>query len=281
MNEVILYGNTTKDAKTFGNGNVSGLRFTLAVNQYIKKSGVEGWKKAYNREGSERVMYASIVGWNGQAGLANKLPKGTELIVECEIEGDTSDGVLRPHTWNSRDNGVVAEFQFRLKRLHFVQNGGTFLKVTALGRLGGDPEMKYTSNGVPFTKFSVATNEFIPIKEGRSCPEGWVEAYKDDKLIGYKLTTWLRCTAWNGIAEVANEYLAKGRPVFIIGKLGGVAKEGTQTPYVHPDSGKAQYDVTIKSLKLLGKKKNGNGGGSAANNAAWAADDNNEDPMPF
>jgi single stranded DNA-binding protein len=67
-----------------------------------------------------------------------------------------------------------------------------FNQLTVLGRLGSDPEMRYTANGKAVTNFSVATDV------------GWGDN---------KETLWLRVNCWDKQAESANQYLEKGRQV--------------------------------------------------------------------
>jgi single-strand DNA-binding protein len=77
-------------------------------------------------------------------------------------------------------------------------------KVILIGRLGRDPEMKYTGSGTPFCRFSIATDE------------GWT-----DKATGEKQerTEWHNIVVWDRLAEICNEYLRKGRLVYIEGAL--------------------------------------------------------------
>lgn len=94
-------------------------------------------------------------------------------------------------------------------------------KVTILGRLGRDPEMKYTSGGIPFCRFSVATDE------------SWTDKGSNEKKTQVE---WHSCVAWRKLAEICNQYLAKGRQVYIEGKLqttefdgkDGVTRKSTQ-----------------------------------------------------
>ena len=79
----------------------------------------------------------------------------------------------------------------------------SFNKITIVGYLGRDPELKYTPQGTALCKFTVATTE------RRKNPIG---EYEDQ-------TTWFRVTVWNRQAELANEYLAKGRQVYVEGRL--------------------------------------------------------------
>ena len=75
-------------------------------------------------------------------------------------------------------------------------------KVILIGRLGADPEIRYTLDGRPVASFRVATNEVI-VKNG-------------EKEV---LTEWHRIVAFGRLAEICGEYLSKGRQVYIEGKL--------------------------------------------------------------
>ncbi len=76
-------------------------------------------------------------------------------------------------------------------------------KVILLGRLGQDPELKYTPGGSPVCNFSVATTESWTDKAGQ----------KQEK------TEWHRVVVWGKLAELCNQYLAKGRQCFLEGRL--------------------------------------------------------------
>lgn len=80
----------------------------------------------------------------------------------------------------------------------------SFNKIILVGNLGRDPELRYTPQGTPVCSFSLATNE-----------------KKKDKTTGENLdiTTWFRVTLWGRQAETASQYLTKGRPVYIEGRL--------------------------------------------------------------
>jgi single-strand DNA-binding protein len=79
----------------------------------------------------------------------------------------------------------------------------SFNKITIVGYLGRDPELRYTPQGTALCKMSIATSE------RRKNVAGEMEEH----------TTWFRVTAWGRQAELANEYLAKGRQVYIEGRL--------------------------------------------------------------
>lgn len=79
----------------------------------------------------------------------------------------------------------------------------SFNKITVVGYLGRDPELRYTPQGTAVCKMSVATTE------RRRAAGGENEEH----------TTWFRVTVWGRQAELANEYLGKGRQVYIEGRL--------------------------------------------------------------
>lgn len=79
----------------------------------------------------------------------------------------------------------------------------SFNKVIIIGNLGKDPELRYTAQGTPVCSFSLATNE------RRKDRNGEVQDH----------TTWFRVTMWERRAETASQYLSKGMPVYIEGRL--------------------------------------------------------------
>lgn len=73
---------------------------------------------------------------------------------------------------------------------------------TVLGNVGKDPECRYTTNGDLVVSFSVAATDKWTDKSGQKREE----------------TTWFRCEAWGKTAEVAREYVTKGKQVYVEGK---------------------------------------------------------------
>ncbi len=117
-------------------------------------------------------------------------------------------------------------------------------KITFVGHLGTDPEMRYTPSGKPVTAFQVASNDQYPNEKGEIV----------------KVTTWFRCIAWGKPAEIFNEYLHKGSKVLIEGKLRPDPKTGRPEIWTRQDgSPTADYNVAVKELYFL-DSKNGNGG---------------------
>jgi single-strand DNA-binding protein len=79
----------------------------------------------------------------------------------------------------------------------------TFNKIILVGNLGRDPELRYTPQGTAVCSFSLATNERRKDKSGELQDQ----------------TTWFRVTLWDKKAEIAAQYLTKGKPVYIEGRL--------------------------------------------------------------
>lgn len=76
-------------------------------------------------------------------------------------------------------------------------------KVILVGRLGKDPEVKYTQGGAAVARFSLATDEM----------------WKDQSGEKQQKTEWHNIVAWSKLAEICGQYLAKGRLVYIEGRL--------------------------------------------------------------
>ena len=76
-------------------------------------------------------------------------------------------------------------------------------KVTIIGNVGSEPEMRFTPSGKPVTSFSVATNWAYTTPEGERKQE----------------TEWFNVVAWNRLAEQCNQFLAKGRLVYAEGRI--------------------------------------------------------------
>ena len=79
----------------------------------------------------------------------------------------------------------------------------SFNKIILVGNLGRDPELRYTPQGTPVCSFTMATNERRKDRAGET----------------QDVTTWFKVTLWGRQAETASQYLTKGRPVYIEGRL--------------------------------------------------------------
>jgi single-strand DNA-binding protein len=82
--------------------------------------------------------------------------------------------------------------------------GKSLNKVQIIGHLGADPELRYTSNGLAVATLNIATNERFKSSDS----DDWQDR-----------TEWHRVVAWGKLAEIAGEYLSKGRQVYIEGRL--------------------------------------------------------------
>jgi single-strand DNA-binding protein len=114
-------------------------------------------------------------------------------------------------------------------------------KVMLIGNLGKDPEVRYTAGGTAVASFSLATSEKIKNKNGD---------YEEK-------TEWHNITLWARLAEIAGEYLSKGKTVYIEGRL--------QTRKWQDKDGKDRYTTEIvgeRMQMLSGKGEGGSAGGS-------------------
>ena len=109
-------------------------------------------------------------------------------------------------------------------------------KVMIIGRLGADPEMRFTSQGTQVTHFSVATNR----------------TWKDQDGNQHEETEWFRIVAWDKLGEVCNTYLTRGTQVYVEGRL--------QTRKWTDKEGVDRYttEVIAQELMML-SSPNGNG----------------------
>jgi single-strand DNA-binding protein len=114
-------------------------------------------------------------------------------------------------------------------------------RVILLGNLGRDPETRYTTGGEAVTNLSVATSEQWKDKNGE----------KQEK------TEWHRVVLFGRQAEVAGEYLKKGRSVYIEGRL--------QTRKYTDKDGVEKYSTEIVGdrMQMVGGAREGGGGGDA------------------
>jgi single-strand DNA-binding protein len=106
-------------------------------------------------------------------------------------------------------------------------------KVILVGNLGADPEMRYTAGGTAVCKFRLATTE----------------RYKDRQGNMQERTDWHRVTAWGKLAEICGQYLAKGKQVYIEGRLeyGSYEKDGVK----HYTT-----DIIANTMQMLGAAGN-------------------------
>jgi len=138
-----------------------------------------------------------------------------------------------------------------------------FHRVTIIGFVGMDPQMRYTPDGTPVCNFSVATRQVVSKERVADCPAGWKDSLNGKN---WELTTWFRVTCWRKLAEAVNQYLAKGAQVFVEGELKGDAVDGSQNPRIwqgNDGEHRASFEVTARTVKFMGRRE-GNGGAPVA-----------------
>ena len=113
-------------------------------------------------------------------------------------------------------------------------------KVTLIGNLGRDPELRYTNNQTPFAKFSLATTERFTTQSGEQREK----------------TEWHNLTVWGKQAEIANRYLHKGKQVYVEGRIEYRESED-------PNTGQKRWftDIKVDRFLMLGRAGEGGGGG--------------------
>lgn len=130
-----------------------------------------------------------------------------------------------------------------------------YQQITLIGNLGNDPEMRYTPSGVPVASFNLAVNKSWTDSEGN----------KQDK------TVWFRVSAWRKTAEIASQYLTKGKQVLIVGEI-----EEARAYTDKEGNARASLEVTAQTIKFLGAKDANGNGNQAAGNAQAV-----EEQIPF
>lgn len=115
-------------------------------------------------------------------------------------------------------------------------------KTVLIGNLGGDPEMRYMPDGKAVTNFSLAVNEDYKNKNGEKV----------------KKTAWFRVSVWGRQAEAANQYLSRGRQVYIEGKLQYDNKTGSPKMFTRQDgTSSSSFELRADFIQYL------QGGGGA------------------
>jgi len=145
---------------------------------------------------------------------------------------------------------------------------GSVNKVILIGNLGADPELKYTPSSKAVCNLRLATNEVWKDKSGE----------KQEKV------EWHRVTVWGDLAENCSKYLAKGRQVYVEGRL--------ETRKWQDKDGNDKYSTEIQAhtVVFLGGKDEGggrasgggggkpSGGGRSAGGGGGRRDDDNAPP---
>jgi single-strand DNA-binding protein len=124
-------------------------------------------------------------------------------------------------------------------------------KVMIIGHLGKDPEMRYTPSGRPVTTFNVATSRSWNTSDGERRTE----------------TEWFNVVAWGSLAEICNQYLTKGRQVYVDGRL-------QSRNWEDKDGNKhSSVEIVANEMIMLGSR--------ADSEDQPDDDDSSEDEFPF
>ncbi len=139
-------------------------------------------------------------------------------------------------------------------------------KVILIGRLGNNPDVRHTPNGMAVANFNIATNENWSDKSGQ----------KQEK------TEWHKIVVWGKLAELCGEYLSKGRQVYLEGRL--------QTRQWQDKENQTRYttEVVANTVQFLGantgttvQKENGMDQSNQFQNVAMEQPSFTEEDIPF
>ena len=135
----------------------------------------------------------------------------------------------------------------------------SFNKVILLGNLTRDPEVRYTPKGTAVTELGMAVNRVYTAENGEKREEA----------------TFVDVTLWGRTAEIAGEYLKKGRPVFIEGRLQLDTWDDKQS-----GQKRSKLKVVGEGLQLIGSRPGGAGGGGGDEEGAGAPRSSKPAPPP-
>jgi single-strand DNA-binding protein len=130
-------------------------------------------------------------------------------------------------------------------------------KVILLGRLGADPEIRYTSNGTAVANFRIATSERWTNQNGE----------KEER------TEWHRIVAFGKLGEICGEYLAKGKQIYIEGRL------QTRTWEDRDKNQRTTTEIIATAMQMLGSA--GGGKPSDKDEPAFGEEPAKDDDIPF
>jgi single-strand DNA-binding protein len=130
-------------------------------------------------------------------------------------------------------------------------------KVMLIGYVGADSEMKFTPAGIPVANFSLAVKETYKNSDGEKKTN----------------TLWIRCVAWRRWAEIAGEFVGKGKFLYVEGRL-------QLRNYEDREGQKRNVtEVIVTTLRFLGPPKNGNGAKVAETSKAAEHADEGDNPF--
>jgi single-strand DNA-binding protein len=114
-----------------------------------------------------------------------------------------------------------------------------YQKIFLAGNLGRDPELRYTPNGTPVTRFSVATNERWTGPDGES----------------QERTIWWRVSVWGNQGEAVSQYLSKGSQVFIEGRMDPDPETGGPRLWTGSDGRtRSSFEIVAQRVRFIGRR---------------------------
>ncbi len=126
-----------------------------------------------------------------------------------------------------------------------------------IGRLGQDPEVRYTQSNTAVATLNIATSE----------------RYKDGNGEYQEKTEWHRVVAWGRLAEICQQYLNKGSLVYIEGPL--------QTRQWEDNQGQKRYTTEVKALQMTMLDSKGSGGGNKGGGTPTQGGNSNTQNKPM
>ncbi len=130
-------------------------------------------------------------------------------------------------------------------------------KVILVGRLGRDPETRYTGGGQAVANFSLATDE----------------SYKDKNGERQKRTEWHKIVVWGKQAEIAQQYLKKGSLIFIEGRIHRIQSREWQDK---EGQKRTSFEIVANIFRMLGSRAEGAAAGGGGGTAARSGGDDSE-----
>ena len=134
-------------------------------------------------------------------------------------------------------------------------------RVILVGRLGAEPKNRFTPSGQAVANFTLATDE----------------SFKDKSGERQKRTEWHRIVAWGKLAEICQQYLAKGSLVYVEGKI-----QSREWEDKRDGSKKTAYEIVIQTMRMLeGKRKDRQEGQREVEPEEAIPTENKDDWIPF
>jgi single-strand DNA-binding protein len=123
-----------------------------------------------------------------------------------------------------------------------------YQSITVIGRLGRDPEMRYLPNGDPVTSFSLATDRQYNDRNGQKVKE----------------TTWFRVSVFGKQAEIANQFLSKGKLALVEGRLRPDKNGGPAVFNKADGTPAASFEIIANTVRFLSPRDGSEAGGESS-----------------